>query len=31
MVGDAMLIGALVGAMLGKRTGDSRLEVVLQR
>jgi hypothetical protein len=31
MVGDAMLVGALVGAMLGRNTGDARLEVVLQR
>jgi hypothetical protein len=31
MTGDMMLPGALVGALIGRRTGDSRAEVVFER
>ncbi len=31
MVGDAMLIGGLLGAWIGRNTGDSRIEIVMQR
>lgn len=31
LVGDAILLGAVVGNVIGRRTGDSRLEVVLRR
>jgi hypothetical protein len=31
MVGDAMLVGGLLGGLIGRSTGHSRAEIVLQR
>lgn len=31
MIGDAMLIGGALGALIGRSTGDSYIEIVLQR
>jgi hypothetical protein len=31
MAGDAMLVGGVIGGLVARSTGDSRIEILLQR